>query len=170
MPTPLLKLGGLSRATGVSVPTLGRWFDRGTIKQSRRDKASTGHGDHRQFSRNTVVQIAIAQKLIELGIGAGRANKAAAVFADDAEIFPCGKTLLIVGPNGTIVRNAFHDTPLADVTNDGMCIIIELNRVVEHVNSILKATNDTSYPNVSKADRPLGEARGTKPKGESIAG
>src|SRR5260370_527378 len=37
MPTPLLKLGGLSRATGIPLPTLGRWLDRVTIKQSRRD-------------------------------------------------------------------------------------------------------------------------------------
>jgi hypothetical protein len=145
MPTPLLKLGGLSRATGVSVPTLGRWFDRGTIKQSRRDKASTGHGDHRQFSRNTVVQIAIARKLIELGIAAGRANKYAAVFTDEyqtgrssGELFPCGKTFLIVGPEGAFVRNAFHDTLLSDVSKDGVCMIVELNRVVEYVNSILK--------------------------------
>jgi DNA-binding transcriptional MerR regulator len=145
MPTPLLKLGGLSRATGVSVPTLGRWFDRGTIKQSRRDKASTGHGDHRQFSRNTVVQIAIARKLIELGIAAGRANDAASLFTDEGqtgrapgELFSCGKTLLTLGPNGASVRNVFHDTPWSDLTKHGACtIIVDLNRVVEQVDSAL---------------------------------
>ena len=140
MPTPLIKMGGVSAATGVPLPTLGRWCDRKTIMPSRRDRTSTGSGDHRQFSRNTVLQIAIAKQLIDIGIGAGRANKAAAVFADNAELFPCGKTLLIHSPSGTSVRNGLHDTPLSDLNTDGACIVLEINRVVEHVDSILKVT------------------------------
>ena len=138
MTIPLFKLGGVSRATKVSLPTLGRWLDRGTIRQSRRDKPSTGSGEHRQFSRNTVVQIAIAKQLIDLGIGAGRANKAAAVFGERAQLFPCGKTYLVIGRDGTRVKNGFHDTPLTEVSNDGVCTIVELNCVVEHVDSKLK--------------------------------
>jgi DNA-binding transcriptional MerR regulator len=146
MATPLLKLGGVSRATGVPLATLGRWCDRGTIKQSRRDKASTGHGDHRQFSRNTIVQIAIARKLIELGISAGRANKAAAAFTDEGQtgrapgaLFSCGRTVLIISTAGARVRQTFHDTTLAEA---GTCsIILDLNWVVGSVDELLqKAT------------------------------
>ena len=35
MTTPLLKLGGLSRVTGVPGPTLLRWWDRNTIESCR---------------------------------------------------------------------------------------------------------------------------------------
>jgi hypothetical protein len=84
MSTPLLKLGGVSRVTGVPVPTLGRWFDRGTIESSHLDVTTSGSGEYRQFSRATINKIAIARKLIGLGISAGPANAAASLFTEQA--------------------------------------------------------------------------------------
>src|SRR5258706_16347247 len=81
----LLKIGETSRATGVSIPTLCRWLDRRTIKPSRNDKPSTGTGDHRAFSRALINQIALAKKLMELGVGAGRSNVAAAHFTESSD-------------------------------------------------------------------------------------
>jgi DNA-binding transcriptional MerR regulator len=81
-----LKIGDVSRITGVPIPTLCRWLDRRTIKLSKNDKPSTGTGDHRTFSRATINQIAIAKRLIELGLGAGRANAAAAMFTEQGNI------------------------------------------------------------------------------------
>jgi DNA-binding transcriptional MerR regulator len=77
-----LKIGDVSRITGVPIPTLCRWLDRRVIKPSRTDHPSRGTGDHRTFGRATINQIAIAKKLIELGIGAGPANAAAAMFTE----------------------------------------------------------------------------------------
>jgi hypothetical protein len=84
MATPLLKLGGVSRVTGVPLPTLGRWLDRRTIESTHLDVTTSGSGEYRQFSRNTVNKIAIAKKLIELGINAGPAIAAASLFTDEA--------------------------------------------------------------------------------------
>lgn len=81
-----LKIGDVSRVTGVPIPTLCRWLDRRTIRQSCNEHHSTGTGDHRTFSRATINQIAIAKKLIELGLGAGRANAAAAMFTEQGNI------------------------------------------------------------------------------------
>jgi hypothetical protein len=73
----MYKTGAVCAATGVSAAKLGRWQDRKTLKQSRQDKASTGSGDHRLYSRETINKIAIAKKLTDLGIGATPANNAA---------------------------------------------------------------------------------------------
>jgi DNA-binding transcriptional MerR regulator len=76
------KIGDVSRVTGVSIPMLHRWLDRRVIKLNRNDHSSTGTGDAIIFGRNTINQIAIAKKLIELGVGAGSANAAAALFTE----------------------------------------------------------------------------------------
>src|ERR1700682_1201232 len=147
MPTPLLKLGGLSRATGASVATLRRWFDRGKFKQSRRDKASTGHGDHRQFSRNTVVQIAIAKQLIELGIGAGRANAAASMFTDHGqrnraagETFSQGRTILVIRPTGPVILNPLFDAEFSELADYGIAFVaVDCGKTCSEVDSILNS-------------------------------
>lgn len=148
MPTPLLKLGGLSRATGVSVPTLGRWFDRGTIKQSRRDKSSTGSGEHRQFSRNTVIQIAIAKQLIDLGMSAGPANTAASVFTEHgqrdrkpAEPFAQGRTIMALRKSGTVVLNAF-DADFSELSDFGIAFAaVDCGKVCKEIDALFTSTN-----------------------------
>jgi DNA-binding transcriptional MerR regulator len=77
-----MKIGDVSRVTHVPIPTLCRWLDRRVIKSSRNDHPSSGTGDHRTFGRAIINQVAIAKKLIELGLGAGPANAAAAVFTE----------------------------------------------------------------------------------------
>jgi DNA-binding transcriptional MerR regulator len=150
MPTPLLKLGGLSRATGVSVPTLGRWFDRGTIKQSRRDKASTGHGDHRQFSRNTIIQIAIAKQLIDLGISAGPANAAASLFTEHgqrdrepAQPFGHGRTILALRPTGPVVLNVQFDADFSELSDFGVAFVaVDCGMICKTIDAIFNSTNN----------------------------
>ena len=148
MPTQLLKLGGLSRATGVSVPTLGRWFDRGTFKQSRRDKASTGHGDHRQFSRDTVIQIAIAKQLIDLGMSAGPANTAATVFTEHgqrgrepAKPFTQGRTILALRKSGPVVLNAF-DADFGELSDFGVAFVaVDCGKICKEIDAQITSTN-----------------------------
>jgi hypothetical protein len=82
MRQPQLKIGDVGSVTHIALPTLRRWLDRRVVTLSRKDKASTGTGDARGFSRATINQIAIAKKLIELGVAAGPANAAAALFTE----------------------------------------------------------------------------------------
>jgi DNA-binding transcriptional MerR regulator len=82
MKQPQMKIGDVSRITGVRNVQLSRWLDRDTIQPSRNDHSSTGSGDHRTFSRATINQIAIAKKLIDLGVAAGPANAAASLFTE----------------------------------------------------------------------------------------
>jgi DNA-binding transcriptional MerR regulator len=82
MKEPQLQIGDVGRVTGIPITRLGRWIDRRTIKPSPQDHRSTGTGDSRTFSRATINQIAIAKQLIELGVGAGPANAAAALFTE----------------------------------------------------------------------------------------
>jgi hypothetical protein len=107
----MYKTGAVCAATGVPIPTLGRWHDRKTPKPSRWDKPSSGSGDHRLFSRATIDQIAIAKTLIDLGIAASPANNAAALFT---ELFPCGQTLLVITPTDARIVNAEFNATLTD--------------------------------------------------------
>jgi hypothetical protein len=144
---PLLKLGGVSRATNVPLPTLGRWLDRGTIKSSRRDKASGGSGEHRQFSRNTIVQIAIARKLIELGIAAGPANAAASLFTEHGqgnrvagEPFSQGRSILVIRPTGPVLINTQFDAEFSELSDYGVAFVgVDCGKVCKEVDSILNA-------------------------------
>jgi hypothetical protein len=111
MTSPMFKTGAVCAATGVSVAKLGRWQDRKTLNPSRHDKASSGSGDHRQFSRETINRIAIAKKLIDLGIPASPANQAAALFI---ELYQFGRTLLVLKSSGAQIINADFNAALSD--------------------------------------------------------
>ena len=133
------KIGVVSAATGVPVPTLGRWHDRRTLKPSRRDKPSSGSGDHRLFSRATIDQIAIAKTLIDLGIAASPANRAAAHFT---ELFPCGRTLLIATPTDARIVNAEFNATLTDFCGRpfSSAVIVDCGHVVAAVDQALIST------------------------------
>jgi DNA-binding transcriptional MerR regulator len=148
--TPLLKLGGVSRVTNVPLPTLGRWLDRGTIKQSRRDKSSGGSGQHRQFSRNTIVQIAIAKQLIDLGISAGPANAAASLFTEHGqrdraagEPFAQGRAILVIRPTGPIVLNAQFDADFSELSDFGVAFVaVDCGKICKAIDAIFNSTNN----------------------------
>ena len=109
----MYKTGAVSAATGVSAAKLSRWQDRKTLKPSRQDKASSGSGDHRLFSRVTIDRIAIAKRLTDLGIAARPANQAAASFV---EPYKFGRTLLVVKPSGgSQILNAEFNATLTDI-------------------------------------------------------
>jgi hypothetical protein len=135
------KIGVVSAATGVPIPTLGRWHDRKTLKLSRLDKVSTGSGDHRLFSRATIDQIAIAKTLIDLGIAASPANRAAAHFT---ELFPCGRTLLLITPTDALIVNAEFSATLTDFCGRPFCsaVIVDCGHVIAAVDHALTSTKD----------------------------
>jgi hypothetical protein len=137
----MYKIGAVSAATGVPIPTLGRWHDRNTLKPSRLDKPTTGSGDHRLFSRSTIVRIAIAKTLIDLGIAAGPANRAAATFT---ELFAYGRTLLVISPTCARIVNAEFNATLTDFSGRPFCsaVIVDCGHVVAAIDQTLISTKE----------------------------
>jgi DNA-binding transcriptional MerR regulator len=149
MKQPHLKIGDVSRVTGVPIPMLGRWLDRRTIRPSRNDKPSIGTGDHRTFSRNTIIQIAIARKLIELGISAGPANAAASMFTEHGqrdraacETFSQGRTILVIRPTGPVILNPLFDAEFSELADYGIAFVaVDCGKTCNEVDAALNSTN-----------------------------
>jgi hypothetical protein len=143
-----LKLGGLSRVTKVSRATLAHRLDRGTFKSSRRDKRSQGSGQHREFCRDTIIGIAIAQKLIELGISASRANAAASLFTEHGqrgraagEPFSLGRTILVIRPTGPIILNPQFDAEFSELADYGIAFVaVDCGKTCNEVDEALNTT------------------------------
>jgi hypothetical protein len=139
----MYRTGAVSAATGVPTAKLGRWQDRKTLKPSRYDKASTGSGDHRLFSRATVNRIAIAKRLIDLGIAASPANQAASLFI---ELFEFGRTLLVLKSTGAQIQNADFNATLPDMCGRPFesAVIVDIGQIILAVDQALISTKEIS--------------------------
>jgi DNA-binding transcriptional MerR regulator len=141
-----LKIGDVSRVTGVAIHTLGRWIDRRTIRQSRDEHHSTGTGDCRTFNRATINQIALSKRLIAMGVPAGRANAAAATFTAQSqpgraanEPFEFGLTVMAYSEGGTTIRNLDPEDSIADAFGRDFdsFIIVNIGPVITAVNKLV---------------------------------
>jgi hypothetical protein len=140
-----LTLSGLSRVTGVRMPTLLRWWDRKTIES---DLTTSGSGEYRKYDLHTITKVAIAAKLTPLlGVTAGQALAAAAQYTDYGDsnrppntLYEFGKTILIHTSTGTAIKNLDADASLADAFGRPIApaIILDIGPVIEQVNSKLK--------------------------------
>jgi len=108
------------------------------------DRASTGSGDHIGYSRRRVLQAATTKWLTNLGVSISTASDASLKFSDEGqtgrapgELFKHGKTILVIGPEGATIRNIFSDTSLTDISDNAACAIVNLNKVVESVDTVL---------------------------------
>lgn len=143
-----LKIGDVSRVTGVPIPTLCRWLDRRVIEPSRRDHPSSGTGDHRTFGRAIINKIAIAKKLIAVGIAAGPANAAASMFTDHGqrnraagEPFAQGRTLLVLRASGPVIINSIFDAEFSELAADGIAFVaLDCGKTVKEIDAILNTT------------------------------
>jgi hypothetical protein len=140
-----LTLSGLSRVTGVRMPTLLRWWDRKTIES---DLTTSGSGEYRRYDLHTITKVAIAAKLTPLmGITAGQALAAAAQYTDFGDetrtantLYEFGRTVLVHTSAGTTIKNIDSDDSIADVLGRPMppAIILDIGPIIEEVNSKLK--------------------------------
>jgi hypothetical protein len=137
------KTGVVCAATGVPAARLGRWKDRKTFEPSRDDKGSTGSGDHRLFSRESVNRIAIAKALTDLGIAAKPANQAATLFETTYEF---GRTLLVLRPTGWQIVNAEFNAPLTDICGRPFeaAIIVDVGAITKTIDETLTNQKDLS--------------------------
>jgi hypothetical protein len=123
-----------------------RWLDTGVVPLRSNDRKAHGSGNYCGFSRNRVLQTAITQHLLSIGVSLSTAAKAALQFSDfgqtgraAGELFQHGKTLLVIGPDGTTVQNALFDASLADLSRRGVSfIIVDLNKIVAQIDATLK--------------------------------
>jgi hypothetical protein len=91
-----------------------------------------------------VLQAATTKWLTNLGVSISTASAAALKFSDEGqtgrapgEVFQHGRTWLLIGPEGATVKSIFADTSLIDISDNTACTIVDLNKVVELVDTVL---------------------------------
>jgi hypothetical protein len=121
-----------------------RWQDNHVITLGGNAATATGTGYRCGWSRNRILQLAITQALVKRGVSLSMSAKGALEFSDKSgasraagQLFSQGKTTLCLGPDGPAVRNVDFNISVFDLSNDGVTICIDLNRIVEQVDSVL---------------------------------
>jgi hypothetical protein len=109
------------------------------------DKESTGSGVPVGYSRNRILQAAFMKKLTPLGLTAAAAARHAFVFTDQfqpdraaGQLYPEGRTILVVTAEGAKVVNTNFDVTLTDATDRAeTCLVIDCNQIVQQVDAVL---------------------------------
>jgi DNA-binding transcriptional MerR regulator len=148
----MYKLSQVASVAGIGAPTLGAWLDRKLI-----NIPASGTGNHRSFSRDDIVRVALVAELTRLGIAVGEAAKAAATFCDDAhgdrdasELFKSGKTFLFVDADGARVVNIDasseqFEAAMASVYAEARtAIVLNVNEVARRVDAALASGSSTA--------------------------
>ena len=139
------RLSAAAPAADMKPRQLRQCFETGALKLSGKDQKSSGSGSYAGLSKPRVYQAAIMKHLHRSGLSIPHAARAAFEFSNvgnidraPGELFAHGKTVLLITPNGTTVKNIFSDTSFSDVSNGSACVItVDLNRVVEQVDTLL---------------------------------
>jgi hypothetical protein len=128
-----------AQAAGMKPSVLRQLFETGVLKYRGDDRHSTGSGVKVGLSRNRAIEAAIVQLLKSHGVTVSRAARAAFEFTinGNAELFPLGKTILILGPNVQVVRNIDHTASIFDFSDADVALWVDLNAIVARVDNIL---------------------------------
>jgi hypothetical protein len=133
-----------AEAARTSEKTISRWRDNGALPLRANDVTTSGTGNQCGYSRPRILQAAITQALVEKHVALSTASNAALKFTDEgqtgrpaAQLFPLGKTILRLGSKDAEVANVDFGASIFDLSNDGVTICIDLNRIVEQVDSVL---------------------------------
>ena len=123
---------------------LSQWFSTGMLKYRRDDKHHMGTGVRSGLSRPRVIEATIVRLLGRYGVPASRAGRAAFEFTVNGnngraacELFPLGKTALVIRQHDAVVANVDPDARVADLSNNGVAIVVDLNAIVAHVDAEL---------------------------------
>jgi hypothetical protein len=143
---PTYSLSVAAEAARTSTRKIRREIDSNVTPLRANDVKANGSGTRIGLSRNRIVQIAVTTKLVKSGVSLSNAAKAALEFSDSGdmgrdagEVYPTAKTILAIsGPDGPAVRNVdFNVSVFDEMSNDGVAIIVDLNRLTEHIDSVL---------------------------------
>jgi hypothetical protein len=121
-----------------------RWQDNRVITLGGNGATANGTGNRCGWSRNRILQLAITQALVKRGVSLSMSAKAALEFSDNGgasraagQLYPVGKTILRLGSKDAEVANVDFSASIFDLSNDSVTICIDLNRIVEQVDSVL---------------------------------
>ena len=138
-------------AQAAQIPTIKirRYIDANVTPIRTNDVKATGSASRVGLSRNRILQIAIAEVLLKRGISLSSAAKAAFEFSDRGnagrgagQLWPLGKTVLVLGgPNGPAVSNVDFNASVFDLSNQGVSIVLDLNKVTADVDAVLNSYN-----------------------------
>ena len=133
-----------AEAAKIPAKTARRWLDNKVIALRGNDSNPTGSGNHCGWSRNRIAQLAVTQALVEKNVSPSAGAKAALVFSDfgnagrkPGECFGVCKTVLFISDDGPMVRNIDFNFPIFDSSNEAVIVCVDLNRIVDHVDSVL---------------------------------
>jgi hypothetical protein len=137
-------LRDIARAADMKPRALRQYFDTHILKFRGDDKCSTGTGVPVGLSRNRAYEAATVQHLTRLGMTPSRAALAVFDFTlsggegrGAGQLFKHGKTILTIGPNGPAVSQVDFDAKLFDLSNCGVAVVVDLNKIVSDVNAVL---------------------------------
>jgi hypothetical protein len=125
-----------------------RWMDTRVVTLRGNDVTAIGTGNHCGWSRNRILQLAITQALLKSGVSLSRSANGALEFTDAGnsgraagQLFPIGKTALVLGPTGAVVVNVDPDARVTDLSNNGVAICVDCNKIVADVDAVLNSYN-----------------------------
>jgi hypothetical protein len=105
---------------------------------------SNGSGDPAGLSRRRILQLAIIRHLTSAGVALAAASAAALTFSDvgqtgraAGDLFPTGKTLLVLSDMPSVVVNSDFDASLASLSGGISLIVVDLNKIVSQVDIAL---------------------------------
>lgn len=143
MTAPTWRLRDVSRAVDMKPRALRQCFEIGALKLTGEDKKPTGSGTQLGMSKPRAYQAAIMRHLNKRGLAIPYAARIAAEFSDVGNVgrspgalYEHGRTVIVVDDDGATVKNIFSDFVF---NNRSPCTIqVDVNTVVEHVDSILE--------------------------------
>jgi hypothetical protein len=146
----LYRAAAVARAAGITLGLLAQWVDRKIVRLAPPDVPAASSGVPRQFSRRRIDQIAIAAELVNVGISSSHAAEAASTFTDQpskgraaGELYPVGKTLLVVAADGTSVVNVSESAALDSAIDvlASVAAIVNVGAVIDRVDRALAGTS-----------------------------
>ena len=146
MNTATRPLRDVAQAVDMKPSVLRQLFETGVLKLRGDDKRSTGSGNKVGLSKNRAYEARIVQRLKLHGVTVSRAANAAFEFTINGgagrapgQLFPLRKTILTLSPTGAGVANLDFDARLSDLSNNGVAIVVDLNKVVADVDAALNS-------------------------------
>ena len=134
-----------ARAAQISSRKQRRLIDTGVTPLLGNDVKPGGSGYRVGLSRARILQTATAEALWKTGVALSTAAKAALAFSDcgntgreAGQLYPVGKTVLLVNRDEATVKNIFSDTSFSELSNGAACVtVVDMNKIVTQINSVL---------------------------------
>jgi len=134
----------VARAAEVTPACLRQWFGTGVLHLRGNDKKSTGSGHKVGLSRERAYEAAFVQHLNRFDVKVSRAARAAFEFTLSGnsgraagQLFPLGRTVLVLTPTGAVVANVDFDSRASDLSNCGVAIVVDCNKIIADIDAVL---------------------------------